>query len=314
MKSVFVYAILIMLAVIMSGSCAADPETEHKMVMVEKKTKVSLGVVITDVDKETLEKFDLKGGAEILKVIDDSEAERIGLKKGDIIVKFAGKDIENPSDVKELISEMEDNGEVEIIVMRNGKRQTFQAKLEPAEIDDFIMHFDDDFNFDKFKILPDMFKGRHWFGGKGGFLGVYARNISDQLKEYFNVEHGVLIEKVIEDSPAEKAGLEAGDIILNIEDKKIEDYEDLVRTLNYYDPEDKVKVKYSRKGSTKTVDVVLGSKKLGKKKMLKLGDVDKFLVKPEVDILNNFKIDKEKLPEIKERLKDFHFDINAFII
>jgi len=314
MKSVFIYVILIILAVIMSGSCAADPETEHQMVMVEKEAKVSLGVVITDVNKETLEKFDLRGGAEIIKVIDDSEAERIGLKKGDIIVKLAGKDVENPSDVKELISEMEDDGEVEIIVVRDGKRQTFQAKLAPVEIDDYIMHFDDDFNFDKFKKLPDMFKGKNWLGGKGGFLGVYARNISDQLKEYFNVEHGVLIEKIIEDSPAEKAGLEAGDVILYIEDKKIEDYEDLVRTLNYYDPEDKVKVKYSRKGSTKTADVVLGNKKLNRKKILKLGDVDKFIVKPGEDILNNFKIDKEKLLEIKEGLKDFHFDINLFII
>ena len=84
--------------------------------------------------------------------------------------------------------------------------------------------------------------------------------MSDQLKEFFKVEYGVLVEKVLEKTPAEKAGLKAGDVIMKINDKKIEDYSDLVRRLNYYDPKDEVTVEFSRKEKIKKIDVVLAEK------------------------------------------------------
>jgi hypothetical protein len=40
--------------------------------------------------------------------------------------------------------------------------------------------------------------------GKGGYLGVQVKDLSDQLQEYFEVKNGVLVEEVMKDSPAEK--------------------------------------------------------------------------------------------------------------
>ena len=62
-------------------------------------------------------------------------------------------------------------------------------------------------------------------------------------------------------SPAEKAGIKAGDVIVSINKRSIKNFNDLVRTLNYYNPDEKVSVEISRKGDKKTVDVILGEKK-----------------------------------------------------
>jgi len=96
--------------------------------------------------------------------------------------------------------------------------------------------------------------------GKGGFLGVNAKTISETMLDYFEVEYGVLIEEVIKDTPAEKAGLKAGDVITKINDREIRDYKDLIRTVNFYNPGEKVTVYYSRKGSKKDVSVTLAEK------------------------------------------------------
>jgi membrane-associated protease RseP (regulator of RpoE activity) len=113
-------------------------------------------------------------------------------------------------------------------------------------------------------------KNLFWFGNdkieyhthrKGGFLGVAAKNIKLQMKEYFKVENGILIEEIIKDSPAEAAGLKAGDIITKIGDRTIEDYADLVRSLNYYNPEEEINLTYSRAGVTSTQKIKLSDKK-----------------------------------------------------
>jgi C-terminal processing protease CtpA/Prc len=142
-------------------------------------------------------------------------------------------------------------------------------------------------------------------------LGVHAKNISDQLKEYFEVEGGVLIEKVIEDSPAEKAGLKAGDIILKIEDKDIEDYGDLVRVLNYYDPGDELSIVYSRKGSKKTIKVVVDKKEgaFPNLRWIQEGSLPEIM--EEMPILEE---ELEQLKDLERELDDIKVDIKVLYI
>ena len=64
----------------------------------------------------------------------------------------------------------------------------------------------------------------------------------------------------MKDSPAEKAGLKAGDVITSINDRRIEDAEDLIRTINYFNPEEEVEVVFNRKGDKKEVNAVLDKK------------------------------------------------------
>jgi len=96
---------------------------------------------------------------------------------------------------------------------------------------------------------------------KGGFLGVEAKDISEQMLEYFDVKHGVLVEGVIDETPAQKAGIKAGDVITKINDREIKDYSDLIRTLNFYNPGEKVTLNYVRKGKKKSEKLELAEKK-----------------------------------------------------
>jgi membrane-associated protease RseP (regulator of RpoE activity) len=66
-----------------------------------------------------------------------------------------------------------------------------------------------------------------------------------------------LILEVIEDSPAEEAGLKAGDVITKVDEEEIRDPEELVETLEDYEEGDVVKVEYVRRGKKESVEVEL---------------------------------------------------------
>jgi len=94
---------------------------------------------------------------------------------------------------------------------------------------------------------------------KRGYLGVEIQDLSEPMRIALNVEYGVLVTEVIEDSPAEEAGIKVGDIILQLDDEKIEDTEDL-RYLVKKRPEKEVKIVLLRKGKRKEIEVKLGEK------------------------------------------------------
>lgn len=97
-------------------------------------------------------------------------------------------------------------------------------------------------------------------GGRGGFLGVETLGLGEQLAEYFQApeDHGVLVTRVVEDSPAADAGLRAGDVIVSVDGKDIEDADDLRRRVRRHDPGDSVEIEVIRKGSRKTLTATLG--------------------------------------------------------
>ena len=95
---------------------------------------------------------------------------------------------------------------------------------------------------------------------KAGFLGVQIQDLSEQLSEYFKVKNGngVLVSEVVEDSPAKKAGLKAGDIIVKVDDEDIKNAGDLTMTIRGYEPNSKVSVAIIRAGKKKKLDATLG--------------------------------------------------------
>lgn len=296
----YLVSVVLISGILISSSFAADAPQKEEIV-IKSANKPMLGVVITPVDDDELKELKLHGGAKIKKVRSDTEAERIGLQKDDIIIKFDGNDIADPEDLFEMISDIEDEKKVEIVVMRDGKEKKFEADLKPGEEgSNWAWSGDGDFDFD-FRGLPHHLGENFTVGGKGGFLGVETEELTDQLKAYFEVENGVLVEKVLEDSPAEKAGLKAGDVITQINDRKIGDYHDLVRTVNYYDPGETVEVKYSRKGKSNSVKVELGERKKMKWHQFRVGDdVESSLL----DLDNHFEKNlKGNLRMLKDNLK-----------
>lgn len=92
------------------------------------------------------------------------------------------------------------------------------------------------------------------------FLGVHLQELTDQLRTYFKIrdDSGVLVSEVVKDSPAEKGGIKAGDVIIKVDRKKVDGPKSLQKIIRGYDPEDKVKLTLMRNGRKKTVSAVLG--------------------------------------------------------
>jgi serine protease Do len=92
-----------------------------------------------------------------------------------------------------------------------------------------------------------------------GFLGVSIQNVTPDLAQAFDMKEakGALISEVMPDTPAAKAGLENGDIILEYNGKKVDDSRHLKLTVAQTAPGTKVPLKILRDGKTKELDVVV---------------------------------------------------------
>ena len=149
---------------------------------------------------------------------------------------------------------------------------------------------------------------------KGGFLGVQIQDLSEQLSDYFKVKdgNGVLVSEVVKDSPAEKAGLKAGDIISKVDDKDIENAGELTMTVRGYEPETKVSVSVIRNGKKKNLEAILGEAensfmyKFGD--LGEMGDKHKMILKMHPEGLDDFefhefKFDKEEFKEQMDEMR-----------
>lgn len=92
-----------------------------------------------------------------------------------------------------------------------------------------------------------------------GFLGVNIQDVTPALAEKFGLkEHeGALVAEVTKGSPAEKAGIEAGDVIVEFDGKAVRDSRHLKLQAGQTAPGKEVAVKISRDGSTKNLEITL---------------------------------------------------------
>ncbi len=133
-----------------------------------------------------------------------------------------------------------------------------------------------------------------------GYLGVGVTELSEAMKTAIDIEHGILVDKVYEESPAEKADIKMGDIIMEIDGSKIHNYKDLKHAIRSK-PNEKVKLHIYRSKKTITKDVELGEKE---EKKLKICMPDIEMDMPDVEEIKKLIIvDKEKLTEELEKLK-----------
>ncbi|PIL17350.1 hypothetical protein P775_24420 [Puniceibacterium antarcticum] len=94
-----------------------------------------------------------------------------------------------------------------------------------------------------------------------GWLGVQIKPMPDDIAQVlgYSQPKGAVVEKVSDDSPAAKAGLEKGDIILSFNGKPITELRDLTRAVAATDPDSTAPMTVLHKGSEKTIDVIVGT-------------------------------------------------------
>lgn len=88
-----------------------------------------LGAMVRD---NTVEDSTFSTGAYVEKLTPDGAAETAGIKPGDIVVKFAGQTVTSASDLTAMVRAEPAGGQVEVEVLRDGQRKTFQVTLGDA--------------------------------------------------------------------------------------------------------------------------------------------------------------------------------------
>lgn len=93
-----------------------------------------------------------------------------------------------------------------------------------------------------------------------GWLGVYVQPLTEEFMQAYGItgENGAVVSDVVPGSPADKAGLERGDVIKRIDDNVIEDPRHLVSVIRQSMTGDKVKIKVIRENTEKQIEVILG--------------------------------------------------------
>ncbi len=209
-----------------------------------------LGVYLEALDDEERVslKYEESGGVMVEEVVKDGPADKAGIKEDDIIIGFNGKKVESDSQLRELIQQAKPGDKVKVEIFRESEKKSVTVELGKASDLPLV-----DMGKTRKKIaitmdLPDR-----------PCLGVEVQNLSDQLAVYFKVKagEGVLVSSVQKDSPAEKAGLKAGDIIVKLDDETISRRADLIDELGEAKAGQEVTVAIIRDGKTSTLKATL---------------------------------------------------------
>jgi len=187
-----------------------------------------LGVRIEEVSESKASALKMKEphGALVTSVEESSPAQRAGLKEDDVVISYQGERVESAASLRRFVRETPAGRNVSVGVIRDGSERTFKVTIENRS------HGRSDlrgpggwpgFKFKEFKI-----PGMKWVGS-GPRLGVAVDELNDQLAEYFGVKagDGVLVTEVFAGTPAEKAGIKAGDVILRVDGQRIENSGDI---------------------------------------------------------------------------------------
>jgi serine protease Do len=89
------------------------------------------------------------------------------------------------------------------------------------------------------------------------YIGIYLEEINRELSEYFGVKEGrgVLVSKVSEGSPAERAGLEVGDVIIKADGTRIQRARDLTEVIQDKEKGEKIKLEVIRDRKARSIEV-----------------------------------------------------------
>lgn len=213
----------------------------------EKAKKGWLGVRVQEMTPSLREAYELgdRSGLLISEVMDHSPADDAGLWEEDAIIKFDGQPVEKADDFARMVRKTAPGTSVKLLIIRDGEEKEVEVTLAKRKTG---------------RRGPICLGGDNMVIVTGRpRLGVRVQELNQDLAPYFKVEEnsGLLIWEVIEDSPAEEAGLKAGDVITKIGDEQVTDPEELIEALDDYEEGDVVTVEYVRKGKTEKLEVEL---------------------------------------------------------
>jgi membrane-associated protease RseP (regulator of RpoE activity) len=219
-----------------------------------------LGIHVEEVTRANITAYGLSGeprGVGVRSVVKGSPAERAGLREHDVIVRFDGEAVSSVRKLTRLIGESAPDHTARMTILRGGSEQELTATLAAREVGMQSIGGEmlPGFNSAEARAFAERFKdgSQQWqlegdemrkeleelqrahpgalAFGTSRRIGVATSPFGHQLADYFGVSNGLLVNSVEANSPAEKAGLKAGDVITEAAGQRVEDAGDLVRAL-----------------------------------------------------------------------------------
>jgi serine protease Do len=251
--------------------CIAAIPSNAQQTRVQLNPKTYLGIQMEDVTAENIARYKLNGerGVIVRRIEKGSPAEAANLQVDDVILEFAGTPVWSLTQFSRLVQETPPGRKVDLSISRDGKRLSLNAQLkkrtdgEPEVRADMFPRdlFGSNGRFFEFRT-PEPFSRQERAANTNPKLGVALLSLSDQLAEHYGVpgKKGVLVSSVTANSPS-SGKLFAGDVIVSVDGKKIEEPDDLLQFIQ--DAEGAVNLKIVR--DRKEITVVINLPAEGKK-------------------------------------------------
>jgi serine protease Do len=174
-----------------------------------------LGVQIQNMDQELANSFSMPKpqGALVASVMPSSPADKAGVQAGDVIVGFNNMEVNSADHLPLLVGTTSIGSTVPLKVLRAGSEKMLDVTIEKLAENDA-------------NAPQELAKDNA--AAATGALGLAVTGLSDQERKEANIDtDGVLVREVRADSPASRAGLEAGDVIISVNNTSIKSPEEL---------------------------------------------------------------------------------------
>ncbi|MEA3471274.1 MAG: Do family serine endopeptidase, partial [Thermodesulfobacteriota bacterium] len=190
----------------------AIPIDMAKQILAQLKTKGKvvrgwLGVSVQDITEEIANNLNLKTreGALVSDVFEGDPADKAGIKTGDVIVEIDGKKIKDTHELLRAVAAIPVDKKIKVRVLRNGDTKNFVVKVTERTEE---------------KTLAKAKNGEEYFG-------ITVQEITPEIAEHLGLSGttGVIVTEVKAGGPAEKAGIQGNDIVLQVNKTRIEDLE-----------------------------------------------------------------------------------------
>jgi serine protease Do len=219
-----------------------DIEQDAMNIVIGDETSSWLGVETQEVTAEKAKELKLPAerGVVLGKIVADSPAAKAGLKENDVVTEINGQRVEGTAQFRRIIHEIPAGRAAQLTVWRDGHAQTLNVTLGKAEErrHAWKMATPGTFAFRMPEIEIPEIPSMDWSGGMlaGGHprLGIDAEDLNGQFAAFFGAPdgEGVLVRSVNPGSPAEKAGVKAGDVITSLNGERIRTVGDLREKLS----------------------------------------------------------------------------------